>query len=138
MKATHAQRSMLYDVPLLTNSYSNMISFIQYSFPFSQTLPCKSLPLLNFTVLLFFFFLNDPAPPKFSPLPHPAPFPIFPPPPLAKDLPPPAGPGPGAAGAEPATLPPHHVAGYPAGPSTRGTRPPAGRRVNGTGRQSGR
>src|SRR2546421_559354 len=24
----------------------------------------------------FFFFLNDPAPPKFSPLPHPAPLPI--------------------------------------------------------------
>src|SRR2546422_9866291 len=25
----------------------------------------------------FFFFLNDPAPPESSPLPHPAPFPIF-------------------------------------------------------------
>src|SRR2546427_10970475 len=45
----------------------------------------------------FFFFLNTPAPPEFSPLPHPAPFPIkatrwgtplrakkgFPPPPQA-------------------------------------------------------
>src|ERR1035438_1315973 len=35
----------------------------------------------------FFFFLNDPAPPKISPLPLPAPFPILPPPP-----PPPQGP----------------------------------------------
>src|SRR5256885_13633729 len=35
----------------------------------------------NFLVLFFFFFYNDPPPPTLSPLPHPAPLPISPPPP---------------------------------------------------------
>src|SRR2546430_10365021 len=34
--------------------------------------------------LTFFFFLNDPTPPEFSPLPHPAPFPT---PPAEKSAP---------------------------------------------------
>src|SRR5256885_16973354 len=48
--------------------------------------PDCSAVLLQITIsrpitLLFFFFYNDPAPPEFYPLPHPAALPISTPPP---------------------------------------------------------
>src|ERR1022692_1555144 len=35
-----------------------------------------TLPSVGFTCGVFFFFLNDPATPEFSPFPQPAPLPI--------------------------------------------------------------
>src|SRR5258706_289845 len=57
-----------------THTFSSPLYFSIFLTPLYSTHFHMSSPSL--TSLSFFFFLKNPPPPKFSPLPHPDPFPI--------------------------------------------------------------